>query len=166
MINIVIDASTLILLAKTTLLKEACESWNFFITGIVEKKSTIKEDKFDAQLIKNFLVQRKIQIVHIKPSIKQYKFQRDFNIASGEASSLVLAISKSFPLATDDGQTIKVCKILNIKFFTAIHFLIFLLQNKKINTKLAMIKLEELKKYGRYNLRIIADAIERIKIGR
>lgn len=52
---------------------------------------------------------------------------------------------------------------MNVKFVTAIHFLIKEYESKSLNMDTALIKLEKLKKYGRYNLRIIEDVYKRIE---
>jgi hypothetical protein len=61
--------------------------------------------------------------------------------------------------------SIKACKILNHKFTTAIHFLINVTENGKINEDMAFIKLEKLSLYGRYSKRILEDATKRLKGG-
>lgn len=76
---------------------------------------------------------------------------------------MLLARQRQAILATDDGQTIKACKVLGVKFVTAIHFLLMVYSRKMINKGLALEKLERLKNLGRYNARIISDAISRIE---
>ncbi len=87
----------------------------------------------------------------------------DFAIAEGEASVLLLDHQREAILATDDGQAIKACKVLGVKFVTAIHFLLSVYYKKKISREFALVKLERLKNLGRYNVRIISDAINRIE---
>ena len=75
----------------------------------------------------------------------------------------MLAKAKNCPLATDDGPTIKACKIINIEFITAIHFLIRAYKDNILGEDIAFAKLEKLKKYGRYSSRIIDDTYKKIK---
>lgn len=91
------------------------------------------------------------------------KIMEDFTIAEGEASALLLARQRQEVLATDDGRTIKACKVLGVKFVTAIHFLLSLYSKRKISKELALVKLERLKNLGRYNVRIVSDALNRIE---
>lgn len=91
------------------------------------------------------------------------RLQEDFAIAEGEASALFLARQRQTILATDDGQTIKACKVLGIKFVTAIHFLLSAYYKRRIAKELALLKLERLKNLGRYNARIISDAMSKIE---
>ena len=89
------------------------------------------------------------------------KICKDFPLGRGEAAALIFANERESVLATDDGLAIKVCKIFNIKFITAIHFLI----EADLDKTRAKAKLDLLKKYGRYSARIIKDAEKRIMKG-
>ena len=161
---IIFDSSTLILLAKIELLRQIVSHFKVIITKEVEKESTRKEC-FDAKLIAILIKEKNIEVEEVTSEKSKEKLRKDFNIGMGEASALLLAKIKNCPLATDDGPTIKTCKIINIKFVTAIHFLIKEYEGKSLNVDTALIKLQKLKNYGRYNLRIIEDAYERIKGG-
>lgn len=159
--KIVFDSSTLILLSKTELLRIVSEDAEIIIPKLVKAECTAK-DTFDAKLISALLNSGKIEVV---AADKQFvsKLCRDFKIHAGEAEALVLALKKQSPLAVDDLLTIKACKILNIKFATAIHFLVMITEKGKIDKETAMIKLEKLSFYGRYNKKIIDDASKRLR---
>ncbi|MCD6082841.1 hypothetical protein J7J59_01825 [Candidatus Aerophobetes bacterium] len=159
---IVFDSSTLILLAKIELLRQIVSRFTVIITKEVEKESTRKEC-FEAKVIARLIKEKKIVVEEVTSKKSKEKLRKDFNIELGEASALLLAKIKNCPLATDDGPTIRACKIMNIKFVTAIHFLIKECESKSLSMDTALIKLEKLKKYGRYNLRIIEDVYKRIE---
>jgi predicted nucleic acid-binding protein len=161
---IIFNSSTLILLAKVELLKEIVRQLEVVIPREVEGESTVK-DTFDAKLIKKLIEDGKIRIARVSGKKGKKKLKDDFNIGEGEVSALLLAKDKSSPLATDDGPTIKACKILDVKFTTAIHFLIGTYENGILSKDMALAKLEKLEKYGRYSSRIIDDASRRIKGG-
>ena len=162
--EIVFDSSTLILLAKTELLGVVSEGTQIIIPKMVKVECTYK-DMFDSKLISALITNRKIEVaVANKEAVD--RLCRDFRIHAGEAESLALALKKQLPLAVDDLPTIKACKILNIKFTTAIHFLIKITESGKIDCDMALIKLEKLSLYGRYNRRIIDDAAKRLKGGK
>jgi len=163
---IIFDASTLILLAKIDILKELVQTQKISISKEVEKEATCKPELFDAKIIMELISEGKIEVLKIKDQALLRKLGKDFAIAAGEASVLLLARQKKAILATDDGQTIKACKVLGVKFVTAIHFLLNIYCKKRITRELALIKIERLKNIGRYNARIIADAISRIEGGR
>ncbi|MHB8483919.1 MAG: hypothetical protein ACYDBV_14575 [Nitrospiria bacterium] len=157
------DSSTLILLAKIDLLKETLQDFEIMITDIVQKECTIK-DTYDAKIIGSLIASKEIK-VEKKVSRKEMNLiMKDFNINAGEASALWLAQNKKVALATDDGPTIKACKILNIPFLTAIHFILDIFESGIISDReMALVKVERLANFGRYNHRIIESAISRIK---
>ena len=162
---IIFDSSTLILLAKIEILKEVSEKIEIVITTKVKEETTGKQFLTDAQLIKSFVQRGIIKVEKVKKKKDMEKLKRDFNIAEGEASSLLLAKMKGAILATDDGPTIKAAKILEVPFATAIHFLIRAYERKILGRDLALIKLDKLRKYGRYTSQIIEEAYKRIKGG-
>lgn len=160
---IIFDASTLILLAKLDLLEIITQMWEILVSNEVEAEATCRSEFLDAKIIIELIKTGKIRVVKLKSSALLKKLQEDFSIAEGEASVLLLARQRQAILATDDGQTIKACKVLGVKFVTAIHFLLMVYSRKMINKGLALEKLERLKNLGRYNARIISDAISRIE---
>lgn len=159
--DIVFDSSTLILLAKITLLRDVASKSRCIITETVEDECAIK-DTFDAKVIKELVKEKVIEIERVKTKELE-KIRRDFNIEEGEASSLVLAIKEKCILATDDKPTIKACTILNVDFLTAVHFLVRAYKKRLVDKKSALEKLAALEKYGRYNTQIIEDAKQRIE---
>lgn len=162
--KIVFDSSTLILLAKTELLGVVSEDIQIIIPKMVKAECTYK-DIFDAKLISSLINNRKIEVtVAHKEAVD--RLSRDFRIHAGEAEALALALKRKLPLAVDDLLTMKACKILNVSFTTAIHFLISISEKGKISRNIATIKLEKLSLYGRYNKRIIDDAVKRLKGGK
>jgi len=157
------DASTLILLAKADLLKDTLQEFQIIITDIVEKECMVK-DTFDAKLIHALISTDEIKVEKGFAKKEIDRIMKDFNINSGEASALLLAKKIEIPLATDDGLTIKACKILNVPFLTAIHFLLHIFERGIIlDPEMALVKMEKLDTFGRYSHRIIENAISRIK---
>ena len=159
------DSSTLILLAKIELLNEVSKEIEIVITSKVRTEATRKKTLFDAKLIENFIEQKIIKVENVKEKGSIEKLKRDFNLAEGEASSLILAKKKTLILATDDGPAIKAAKILGVDFTTAMDFLVRAHEKKILTKKIALVKLEKLEKYGRYSSRIIEDVSERLMGG-
>lgn len=159
---IVFDVSTLILLAKADILKIAIHGRKVIISKEVERESTCRDDFLDAKIIKELIKENRIKSAETADQPLFKRLQEDFVIDKGEASALVLAYNRKATLATDDGQAIKACKVLGIRFVTAIHFLLDMYRKGRINKEIALVKLERLKILGRYNVRIISDAIGRI----
>jgi predicted nucleic acid-binding protein len=162
--KIVFDTSTLILLAKIELLREIAGNVKIIIPEKVRIESLLKEG-IDAILISTLIKEKKIEIKKAGDVEAVRKIQRDFRIETGEAEALWLARKLECPIAVDDGPTIKACKVIGQKFTTAIHFLLNLASQNRLELPIAMAKLEKLNLYGRYSKKIIEDATKRLKGG-
>lgn len=160
--EVVFDSSTAILLAKIQLLAPVTGKLKAIFPESVKEETTRKKESYDSKLIAKLLGENKIEIAKAKKS-KVKKLIKDFNIEKGEAEALEIAREKDAVLATDDGPCIKICKILDIKFATAIHFLISMHENGLLDKEIAMEKLKLLEKYGRYGYDIIKDAKRKIQ---
>jgi len=162
--EIVFDASTLILLAKIELLREVTREVKVIIPEKVKAECLLKEG-IDAILISTLIKEKKIEVKKAgdKEAIK--KIQRDFRIEVGEAETLWLAKRLNCPIAVDNGPTIKACKVIGQRFTTAVHFLLNLASRGRLGLPMAMAKLEKLSYYGRYSKKIIEDATKRLKGG-
>ena len=157
---IIFDASTLILLAKIDLLRLVLNKYKGVIPETVKEEIEYKE-AVDTKVVIQQINEGKL-IVNKNPDKNKIKnILKDFPLGRGEAAALVIANEKDSILATDDGLAIKVCKILDVKFVTAIHFLI----ESDLDRSRTLAKLDLLEKYGRYSIKIIEDAEKRI-IGR
>lgn len=159
---IVFDVSTLILLAKVELLRLVVEAVEVVIPSVVETESTQK-DTFDAGLIRALIEEGRIKVEAVEEPGRVKRMMEDSRLEEGEAQALDMARTKRAILATDDGLAIKGCKVLGVEFATAIHFLIRAYERGAIDKELASAKLEKLKRYGRYEPRIIEDAKDRFQ---
>lgn len=157
--KIVFDSSTLILLAKIGLLRLISENFECVITPEVMKESTRKKGAFDAEMIMQLINEKKLSIIKSKP---RKSFEYEFRLGAGEASVMQFAKSENRIIAADDKAVIKACKILNIKFVTAIDFVIGAFENNKISVEEARTKIIKLDRYGRYDSQIIKSALKKI----
>ena len=162
--EIVFDASTLILLAKIELLREITEEINVIIPEKVKSECLLKEG-IDATLISTLIRETKIVVKKAGSAEAIKKIQQDFRIEAGEAESIWLARRLDCQIAVDDGPTIKACKVIGQRFTTAIHFLLNLASQNRLEKSMALAKLEKLSIYGRYSKKIIEDATKRLKGG-
>ena len=159
---LVLDASTLILLARTTLLRDFTELTKVQIPTVVEEECLAKSS-FDASLIKQLIQERSIVVQAEVGASGVNRLMEDFRIGRGEAAAIWLARTKNIPVATDDGQAIKVCKVLGLQFVTSIHILLILVSSGRLNREIAAEKLKALSHLGRYTNKIIEDAERRLK---
>ncbi|MAF13570.1 MAG: hypothetical protein CMI53_01620 [Parcubacteria group bacterium] len=158
---IVADSSTLILLAKTELLDWLLENLKEKITipRSVFVESTIKNEAFDAILIKNRVKENKIKITDVKQKYLCDKLLDDFNFGKGEAEAISLCLLNKAILLVDDKKAIKCCKVFNLKFTTAPNILVTFYKKKIVDKEMANLLLTKLEKYGRYS----SDIIQKIK---
>lgn len=162
--KLIFDSSTLILLAKIDLLRAVAGEIKIIIPFKVKEECTEK-DVLDAKVISSLIKDGLIQVEKVRLRGPVRKLCKDFKIQPGEAEALYLAMEEGCPLAVDDGPTIKACKVLNISFTTAIHFLIKMVKDRKMDKQMAIARLEKLSFYGRYNKRIIEDVWKRMEGG-
>jgi len=160
----VFDASTLILLSKIELLRQITKDVRVIIPEKVKAECLVKES-IDAVLIALLIREKKIEVKKAGNAEAVKKIQKDFRIETGEAEALWLAKKLNCPIAVDDGPTIKACKFMGQKFTTAIHFVLDLSLQNRLEVPIAVEKLEKLAIYGRYSKRIIEDAKKRLKGG-
>lgn len=160
---IVLDASTLILLAKSDLLPLLAEKTQIKIPPEVQQEALARRELYDARMIEGMLRTGKIQISKSPWPERRKQIQVDFGLEAGEAAALLLAKENNQPLGTDDGPAIRAAKIMGIPFFTAIHVLLELYEKGRMDEKVALVKLDVLQKVGRYSVQILADARKRIR---
>lgn len=163
--EVVFDASTLILLAKIQLLREISQDVRIIIPESVQEECLFKKS-YDSILIETLIKEQKIKVMKVKNSEAIKKIQQNFRLGVGEEQAICLAGELGCPLAVDDGPTIKACKVIGLEFATAIHFLLKLFFQEKIEKDLAMEKLHKLARFGRYDRKIIEDAVNRLKGGK
>ncbi len=160
---VVLDASTLILLAKSDLLQLLSEKTKIEIPPQVQREALARRELYDARMIERLIRTGRIQISKSPDPDQRRQIQTDFGLEAGEAAALLLAGESNRPLGTDDGPAIKAAKIMEVPFFTAIHVLLELYEKRRINAKIALAKLDALQKLGRYSVQILADARSRIQ---
>lgn len=160
---VVLDASTLILLAKTDLLPLLAEKTRLLISEEVQREALAKPELYDARVIAGLLRTGKIQVLKDPQAELRKRVQDDFALEPGEASALLLAREKRVPLGTDDGPTMKAAKLMGIPFLTAIHVVVELCEKGRMDKQTALAKLERLQQVGRYSVQILEDARERIQ---
>ncbi|HLD04136.1 MAG TPA: hypothetical protein VJG90_00295 [Candidatus Nanoarchaeia archaeon] len=160
----VLDASTVILLAKAELLDLLLRDFKGTIAITPKVAEEIgKKATFDAVFIKRRLDEGKIEIKKASgPQVE--KIMKDFNLHQGESESIVLALHhKGSLLGTDDKNAINACKLLGITFTTAMGILIRMKEKKLLSSQECLSKWQALKTYGRYKENIMKDAKKRLE---
>ena len=163
---IVFDSSTLILLAKTELLDLFLNSFKgrVLISKKVEEECC-KKKSFDALLIKKRIEGKRIIVKKIRNHKLCIKIASDFDLCDGEAEAIALALQENAEiLGTDDRNAINACRLLKIPFTSAIGILVRAKEKKLIGHEESLLKLNELKVYGRYSKQIIDDAKKKLEV--
>ncbi len=165
---IICDSSFLVLISKLELLDLLIELFenilipqSVFIEAVDQGK---KLKKMDAFLIEKRINDQKILVEEIKDLTEKANLIRNFNLHEGESEALILYLEKKAELlGTDDYKTLKVCKILNIKYFTTPLFIFLCFSKNKLSKNIAIAKYEELQEFGWYKEDLILDFKNRIE---
>ena len=164
---IIFDSSTLILLAKAGLLDDFLRDYQgkFFVPLAVEAESCSRKKTFDSLLLRKRIEEGKIKVAKVVDNQLCEQLMQDFNLARGEAETLVLAIEKKAKLvATDDRNAIKACRVLKLSYASAINILIRMAGRGAIEADRLESSLSALLKCGRYSDEIIHDAKKKLQI--
>jgi uncharacterized protein len=162
---IVFDASTLILLAKAELLDLFLDHYpaGAVIPQAVEGECVVSPARPDTILIRERIRERRITVDSVQAPVVVHRLITDFHLGHGEAEAIALALEKQAHLiATDDRNAIRACKLLRLKFTTAIGLLIHMREKGVIRADDALRYLDGLARYGRYHRVILHDARQRL----
>lgn len=159
---LVSNSSTLILLAKVTVLHSFLETVNkVLIPDEVYKESLENKKTLDSLIIQKY-VGNKIIVKKTAKNIEEIKKQ--FRLDEGEAAAYALYDQKQHDaILTDDRELIKLCKVENIKFVCAIAIIVQLFKIKKITKQECLEKIDNLQHIGRYSQNIITYFKEEVQ---
>ncbi len=159
MAQMVADSSSLILLAKCSLLEIVCGLFDVFVpTAVVVEVASedLIKDHPDAALISELISKGALTVQNAGSG----EFLSSQSLHRGEKEAIELAIKRSGALlATDDGKAIKAARFLKVPFVITPKIVTELFRLQKISLKKAHGSLEKLAKIGRYSPEIIADAL-------
>jgi predicted nucleic acid-binding protein len=163
---LILDASTLILIARIELL-------DIFLAGIsmsaavpkeVEKECCGAKKTLDALRIQKALDESRIEVFAVKSKRLVTKLQCDFGLGQDEAEAIALAVEEKAQLVgVDDKNGMNACKLLGVPFTTAAGILLRSRQKGLISKDDALAKLVLLAKYGRYKNFIVEDVRARLE---
>ena len=157
--SIVVDSSSIILLAKCNLLEEVCKYYNIVAPTAVREEAASKKliKKYpDAALIGKLIDKGAIKIIN--PGVARLSLP--FSIHRGEKEALLVSLNyKNALLATDDGRAIKAARFLNIPFIISPKIVVEMVRLNLISFLQGRKSLEKLGKIGRYSPEIIAEAL-------
>lgn len=158
------DACSLILLAKASVLESAAEEYSIIVTSEVYQEVVAgKQQMFpDALLVERLHNEEKIAIEKIEGKMTR-KLIQDFNMGAGESSTLALGLkNQKMIVATDNKQGRKAATIFNLLLVGSIEVIVSLFKRKKISQEKAITALKILQKEGWFNSYLIEKGIEDI----
>jgi predicted nucleic acid-binding protein len=158
--QIVVDSSTLILLAKCSLLRIVCDLFEVVVPEAVSievASEDLLKNYPDAALISELTSKGAIEVQSLDSSDRP---TLPLSLHKGEEDALLLALKLGKLLfATDDGKAIKAARFFKVPFIVTPKVIVELFRLRKISFKKARESLEKLGKIGRYSPEIIADAL-------
>jgi predicted nucleic acid-binding protein len=163
---LVLDTSTLVLLAKIDVLPLLARRTRLLIPPEVEREALMQPQLYDAQLIGRMIRAGTLERSRRVHPTRYSQLQTDFRLGAGEAASLLAAKGLGVPVGTDDGPAIRAAKILGVPFVTAVHLLVELCEKGRIDREQGLARLETLQHVGRYGIPIVEHARERIRRAR
>lgn len=159
---VVLDSSSLILLAKAGLLDITINSLKEkpLIPWAVYAESVGKKKAEDATLIEARVKQQKITVQVLEDLAVPTKLIQDFNLGQGEAEAIALCLANKMVLVTDDKKAMNTCRLMEINFITVPNIVVELYREKRITKIEAEIVIQKLNYYGRYSEKIIEQMQE------
>lgn len=159
MTQMVADSSSLILLAKCSLLEIVCDLFDVFVpTAVVVETASegLVKNHPDAALISDLISKGAMTVQN--PG--RDKFILSQSLHKGEKEAIELAVKRNGALlATDDGKAIKAARFLKVPYVITPKIVTELFRLQKISFKKAHGSVKKLGKIGRYSPEIIADAL-------
>ncbi len=155
--TIVIDASSLILLSKISvleklLIKNKCISPKLVYEEVIKGK---EKGRKDSLLIERLFSERKI-LLENSDKIITNKIRNMYNLKGGELEVVSIAFGKKDRIIlSDDRKCINVSKALKIDFITSLDVVVALYKKKHTSREKAINCIEKLEEYGWYRKDII-----------
>jgi len=163
---IIVDSSTLILIAKVELL-------DVFLMGIgmeiaipkaVEDECCGGKKTLDALFIRRALDESRIKVRIVRNRKLVIKLEDDFNMGRGESEAIALALEeKALLVGMDDKNGMNACKLAGIPFTTAVGILVRSGEKGLIGRRDALVKLSALAKFGWYRNDLLEEAKLRLE---
>lgn len=158
---IVFDASTLILIAKIELLDLflANAKVPVVVPAEVARECCGPKKTLDAAMIQKALDDARVKLMVVRNRRLVFKLETDFGLGQGEAEAIALAVrERAHLVGIDDKNGINACKLLDLRFTTAVGILVRGREKGLLGKAEALQRLTQLARYGRYRKSIIEDA--------
>jgi len=147
---IVSDASTLILLARVSILRRFLSAFEKIIVPEEVAKEMTVAHSLDARILEREIKEKSIIVEKIRSSTDEITGQ--FRLDAGEAEVYVLYNElQARVILTDDGELIKLCKLFEIPFVNALAIVVRMFDRGWLTRDETCEYLRKLNDYGRYS---------------
>jgi predicted nucleic acid-binding protein len=162
--KIIMDACSIILLAKASVLETAAKKHSIEITRSVYDEVIAGKKKVapDALLLERLCKERLITI-NKENKDKAKKIMNDFNMGKGEAATIASGMGNDFIIATDNRQGRKAAEIHGIPLVGSIEIIVTLHRKKLISYEKAKVAIKTLEKEGWMHSSLIEKALEDVR---
>lgn len=167
--KIIMDACTVILLAKASVLESAAKTFNVILPkSVYEEVLAGKAKKYADALLTNHLVETKIiSLMKIENNKLKEQIKWDFGMGDGEAEAITLQLEENFDgVATDNKQGRKAADIYSVPLLGSPDIVMALFKMKKITAEKTKQAFNILKTEGWFNDIFIERLMEEIEHGR
>jgi predicted nucleic acid-binding protein len=164
---VILDSSTLILIAKVELLDFFLSSVRFEVAvpEEVERECCGAKKTMDGLVIRKALSESRLRVIPVEDEKMVLKLLKDFSLGKGEAEAIALALSqRARLLGVDDKNGINACKVIGLPFTTAIDILVHSCVKGLTSRSGALARLEFLSAHGRYKKSIIDTAKAQLEV--
>ncbi len=160
---IVSNSSTLILLAKISLLRKFLDHSPLIIIPEEVKEEILVSENFDAKLLQKEIENKRI-VVKKSNIEKTRNVMKNFHLDIGEAAAFSIFDRNEYSaILTDDGELIKLCKIEKINFLCAMTVVASMNKKNIISKEEAIDKINKLDHLGRYSKKIYEYYINEVE---
>lgn len=147
---LVSNASTLILLAKVSIIRKFLNEFGEVAIPVEVEKEIAEGDMFDSKLLRKEIEENHIIVKAIKSDTSN--ITKEFRIHKGEAETYILYNEcNAKAILTDDGELIKLCKLFEIPFINALAIITRMYEKGILTHAEACEYLQKLNDYGRYS---------------
>lgn len=164
--KLVVDACSIILLAKATVLEEVAKWRQVMISTGVYKEVMEGKGKqgIDALILEKLGEEKKITIKNnIKKELVE-KLMTDLGLGDGEAESIALALeTKEKMIVTDNKQGRKAAKVQGLRLSGSIEIIMALYKTKRISKEKIQSALRTLKEKGWFQDYLIEEALREVQ---
>jgi predicted nucleic acid-binding protein len=163
---IIADSSSIILLAKASVL-ESLTGIDKLVIGRVVYEESVLQGKTksipDALLIEKLVDEEKISIIQSGEKTRA-RLQKTLGLTGGENETLALAIDNNARIVlTDDRKNMVACKITGMPFMISLDAIIELYRGGKISKEKAFSAFENIKEHGWISEELIENRLKILK---